>query len=197
MTKKEHKVICADENGITIYFLDTQKHKNCAYLNPYSYSSYKNFRLRLSKIKAYMDSSSGYKGKRYQQSKFQKLSPAQNRIVRDAVHGLNAYDPDQLYCMTHKEKLEISKLHYNAKKILNPWKQEIINNLVDDFFASWLPNRNHIRKAFQGTKVAVGSDLFYQFSLDDLKISDLDIANKLIEKGVLPRTFIDQLTIAA
>src|SRR5581483_5992542 len=99
--------------------------------------------------------------------------------------------------MTYKEKQEISKLHFKAKKILNPWKTEIINNLIDDFFASWLPSKNHIRRAFHGTKVAVGSDLFHQFSLEDLKISDLDIAYKLMEKGVLPRTFIDLLPIAA
>ena len=191
-----NKCASADEHGVTLYYADSLKHFTYKYQNPRS-SSYRKNESSTAEEKASGFPNSHYRKFKYQERNFRRLSPYQIRVINDAVYGLQGYNRCQLHTMSRKEKQEVIQLHLTATKVLNSWKQEIVSGLVDDFFANWLPEKNGIRRAFQNTKGITDTDLFEQFDFVELNVSYSDIANKLIEKLVLPQDFMDTYRIAA
>lgn len=178
----EHKVVSANTTGFTVYYIDSQRHFTYKYdqpLLPY-----------LKKLKILGDN---YKGKRYQEFDCSEFNGYQRRLYKDAVYGLNSYSLRDLRSMTLKEKLEIKKLNHSAQQALNDWKQELVNDMVDDLLIHGLPHcgklMDKIKAVFQVGERFTSRKEISNLSFADLKLTKRDVALRLMQKGILPQDF--------
>jgi hypothetical protein len=144
----------------------------------------------LKKLKIFGDT---YKGKRYQKFDCGEFNSYQRRLYKDAVYGLNSYSLQELRAMTLKEKLEIKKLNHETQQALNDWKQEIVNDMVDDLLSHGIPGferlMDKIRAVLQVGQKFTSRKEISNLSFADLKLTKRDVALKLMQKGILPQDF--------
>lgn len=174
----EHKVVCADAHGFIVYYTDTEKHW-AHYYSPNTLSKYASQQLT-GKIR---------KIKKYPRGEPIEFSRYQSRLYNDAVYGLGSYSRYQIRRMSWFERKMINDTHQAAKKYLDKYKKKVICREVDSFFASWLPIKNPIRRIFEQMNGHSDVDLFSDFNLEELNFTNRDIANILMEAGILPSNF--------
>lgn len=167
-------------DSMTVYYTDTQRH----FVHPYE--------SKMDNLQLYGNS---YKGVQYQDLSTSMVfesdhfSPYQNRLYKQAILGLKLYTEKELLSMSFKEKWNIERLHRKAQKILNDWKQLIIGKEVDSFLSTWFPHSRLVKGLIEKTKEYTNDSLTNYQSFSDLGISKEQIAQKLVETGILPRAF--------
>jgi hypothetical protein len=174
----EHKVVTAESNGFTVFYTDSQKHYHYEYdqpLLPY-----------LKKLQLFGDN---YKGKKYQQFEADTFTPYQSRLYKDAVYGLNSYSIKQLQAMTTREKQEILRIHRLAQRVINKWKWQIVTGLVDSFMTKTFPRSNILHELVEATKGIMSTREVNTMSFAQLNLTKTDVANKLLQEGILPGNF--------
>jgi hypothetical protein len=180
-----HKVITAGPDSFTVYYTDTQKSYRHNYdrpLLPY-----------LKKLRLFPDN---FQGKSYQEYEMDEFTALQNRIYKDAVYGLNSYSIHQLRSLTTQEKMQIQELHAKAQVVINRYKQEKLNKIVDDFLIKTLPamfpRNKQLKQLFKKGKGRTCAEVNNTMSFGELSISRKELASKLVEKGILPQTFFQK-----
>jgi len=169
MRYNPHKTVSANSKGIIISFRDVNKHK----FQPYE-------ALHIEEIQT--------KGrKRYQELEKPAFNKVQQQLYAEAVYGLSHYSEDDVNKMSKSKKLRVLAKYAKAQRILNRWKQEIINERVDSFLMAFFPN-SPITKALVETK---GHDrsIHESHSFKELGLSQQDVASKLMEVNILPKNF--------
>lgn len=178
--KNENKTFHCTESTITVYYTDSKKH----FVHPYE--------SNLEQIQLYGNS---YKGVQYQDVTNSKVfdtdefSPYQTMLYKQVLLGLKYYSDEEILQMSFKKKLTIDKRHKKAQKLLNEWKQLIINKEVDDFLLKWFPNSKVIKGMVKKTQNYTHESITNYQSFAELKITKKDIADKLIQAGLLPKKF--------
>lgn len=142
--------------------------------------------------------------KRYQDSReivYQErvwLDDYQYKLYKAAMYGLSAYSSHQLYRMSYNEKQKISRFHARAQKVLNQWKQQIVNQLFEQLCSIQLNKfpKNPFNTVFGDTKMGVRQfgkrtdDMFEcTLTFDQLKINRKQIIQKLITERIFPQDF--------
>jgi hypothetical protein len=112
----------------------------------------------------------------------------QNFLYNRAIYGLSIYTPDEVVIMPPDKRKRILQIHKKTQKILNLWKQEIVNILANKLFTDVFPGME-ITKSL--TKFGTDGDPEYinNMSFKMLKISKEQIISKLIENKILPKNF--------
>ena len=81
----------------------------------------------------------------YEVDEFNNL---QNKLYKEALFGLSNYSQEDIKKLSYQEQNRINKIHRKTQSILNLWKQEICNNIVNSLMKSLFPKSN-ITKSFQ------------------------------------------------
>ena len=116
-------------------------------------------------------------------------SPHQNFLYNRALHGLSIYTPEEVMIMLPEKRKRILKVHKKAQKILNLWKQEIVNIAANKFFTNIFPDTEFTKCLvdFYGTEG--DPDYINKMSFKMLKISKEQVISKLIKHKILPKNF--------
>lgn len=117
-----------------------------------------------------------------------RMNDYQNFLYRRALYGLKVYTKDELSEM-HPEKQErINRVYWKAQRVLNRYKQELINEFSNKIFSTFFPHSKITKllcTELNVTDPKFRNDLtFKQLGLDKSKI-----VNRLIERKVLPTNF--------
>lgn len=117
------------------------------------------------------------------------LTTHQNFLYNRALYGLSIYTPEEVVIMAPEKRKRILQIHKKTQKILNLWKQEIVNILANKLFTDIFPD-TEITNCFVKTFGIEGDPEYVNnMSFKALKITKEQIISKLIEKKVLPKNF--------
>ncbi|HEY4062276.1 MAG TPA: hypothetical protein VGM30_10270 [Puia sp.] len=184
-----NKTSHCNEKSVTVYYTDSKHH----FTLPYESNQIQDLQLH----------GNSFEGKSYQDRtpslvfESDVFSPYQNRLYKDALHGLSMYTDKEIATMSFKDKLKIENLHKRAQRVLNEWKQSIVSKEVDDLLLSLFHKSTFLKKSIiERTKNYTNNALTNYQSFAELGISRIDIAKKLIEQGILPRVFFNLKTAA-
>jgi hypothetical protein len=178
-TNNQHKVISCGPQKITIYHLDSNKHRFESYDQP--------LKSHLDKLQLF---GSAYKGKVYQEYE-QEFTSVQMRQYHDAMFGLKSYSSQQLRSMSQKEKAEIMQMHTAANKVLGKWKQQLASRMVDDMLTKLIPKAKSAKEMIALTKGRTDNTMRVNMTFRDLKVTKAQIAQKLVDKNILPQDFFE------
>ena len=168
-----NKTISANSKGITISFVDVNKHQFIYYNNN-------------NDVVKSIQRKGTVKYQELEKSDFNKL---QQHLYNQAVYGLKSF-PNQVIMEMKTEKIRtIHDTHVRAKHVINNYKQEVANVGIDAFLSKLFPNSPIVKQMLnvKGTDPAIKIPM----SLRDLKITPLMLAKKLVEYKVLPENFFN------
>lgn len=111
----------------------------------------------------------------------------QQRLYAEVIYGLTIFKPEEISKLSPKRKYEIVTTFKKSQKILNEWKQEIINFKVNGFLS----------KLFPKSKVVIDlvningyeETIKCKHSFKELGLTQEVIAKKLVQCGILPPNF--------
>jgi len=118
-----------------------------------------------------------------------KLTPTQKDLYSKVVYGFKAYTAEEIKNMSERKKINVTVTYTKAQRILRNWKQDIAFKKLDNFLMFLFPNSPIIK---QMTGINGHLDKIEpkdEISFRDLGIKQMQIANKLIEAGLLPKNF--------
>jgi hypothetical protein len=119
----------------------------------------------------------------------------QNFLYNRALYGLSVYSEKELQEMSLEKKQRVIKLYKKAQKVINLWKQEIVNILANKFFMNWFPDMEITKCFIKHYGIAGDPEYVNNMSFKMLKITKKQIIDKLIETKVLPKVFYELNTI--
>lgn len=116
------------------------------------------------------------------------LNDYQNFLYKRALYGLKVYTQEELDEM-HPEKQErITRVYWKAQRVLNKYKQEIINEESNRIMKVLFPHSQLTKLLL--TELNVTDPRFRNdLTFRQLGIDKPHIVNKLIERRVLPKNF--------
>lgn len=126
------------------------------------------------------------RGKRYQQIEYH-LNSRQNFLYYRALFGLSVYTQLEIKEMRKDQRKRIKKVHKRTQLVLNVWKQELINQLTNNFFIKYFP-KSPVTKSFVES-TTVDPTFKCSINLETLKINKKQVVDKLINEGILPHNF--------
>ena len=174
---KSEKTASCNSRGIIISYGDNNKHQ---------FVNYQSRNERVQHMQIY-----GKKNYQFKQPvvEFNKI---QEDLYYKAIHGFNAFTQEELSKMTSSKKFYVRLMYTKAHKLLNRWKQEIINEKMDGLFLKMFPKSPIVKQLISVKGYDDTLDVSY-ITFKDLGISKESIAKKLIEFNILPSNFF-QLT---
>ena len=167
MHNNQNKTVSANSKGIVICFRDVNKHRFIPYESQY-----------VKQIQLYGTS-------KYQHIEAVVFNSTQRRIYDEALYGFAIYSTEEVRCFTPTKKHFIQKNYHRVQRFLARWKEDIMNQRIDNFLLK-LFHRSDVIKEF--VKVTSSE---YQFSNPGLQLSDDVIARKLVEFKLLPSNFFN------
>lgn len=171
---------CTGKN-LTVYYEDTNKH----FVYPYETSPIESIQLY----------GNQFKGIQLQDVTVPQLvesdilSDYQNKLYKDAIHGLSYYSKKDIEKMSVRERTAIFRVNAKTQRVLNAWKQTIVNMEVDGFLKTLFPKSKIVDQILEKTKTNYDDKIISDFSFAELGISKKQIINKLIQEQVLPVRF--------
>lgn len=168
MYNNPNKTISVNSNGIVISYIDNNKHQFIKFEN--------------------QDAPRRMPAK-YQEIEKSVFNYTQQKLYSETLYGLNLYTEETISKMPRFRLIKILDTYNRAQKLINRWKQEIVNHKVDRLMLALFP-KSPITKQFVET---TGSDdtIKSKFSFKDLKLDQKKIADMLIKEGILPNNFYD------
>lgn len=116
-------------------------------------------------------------------------SEHQNFLYNRALYGLSIYTPEEVVIMTPEKRKKIMQIHKKTQKILNLWKQEIVNILANKFFTDVFPDMEITKCLVECYGTEGDPEYINNMSFKSLKINKEQIICYLIEKKILPKNF--------
>lgn len=171
MSINPHKTISANSGGIIISFRDVNKHQWL----PFDSQAVKSVQIN-GTVK-------------YQKLETPVFNKYQDKLYAEAMHGLKAYSEKELSKMPVRLKDKIQMVASKAQYVLNNWKQEIVNQRVDNLLLTLFPHSKTVKQiaAVKGTDPSY----YNQQTFKQLGISKKSIAEKLVQTRVLPENFFN------
>lgn len=124
-----------------------------------------------------------------QKTKEDYYSKHQNFLYNRALYGLSIYLLDEVMLMPLEKKKRITKIHKRSQKIMNLWKQEIVNTLANKLFTDIFPDMEITKCLVKYYGTEGDPEYVNNMSFKLLKISKEQIISKLIETKILPKNF--------
>lgn len=160
-----HKTVSAKANGIVISFRESNKNH----------------------FMAYQDGQATDKTVRYQTITRPTFNKVQQKLYAETVYGLTAFTIDELEMMPKTRKKSVLSRFLKAQDILNQWKQHIVCSKIDHILLSIFPRSTIVKKL--ATVNGADKDIKDRHTFKELGISQVEIAKKLVEEGILPKDF--------
>ena len=156
-----NKVISANSKGIIISFRDVNKQK-FVYYNDNPVVNHKSTPKKITKNFG--------------------LNQLQHRQYNQVVYGLKAIPQEVLMEMKTEAIKRIHNQHLKAKEIINNFKQEVSNQLVDNLLMKLFP-RSTVAKQMRNVK-GYDRSIKCNISLKDLEITPVILSKKLVEENL-------------
>jgi hypothetical protein len=124
-------------------------------------------------------------------SRFEKdpYNSYQNFLYNRALYGLSIYSQDEISKMSIEKKKRISKAHKKCQNVVNLLKQEVTNQLANDFFKNLFPETRITNSLINYYGIAGHPDHVNNMSFKLLNISKPLVIARLIETKILPKNF--------
>ena len=124
-------------------------------------------------------------------SRFEKdpYNSYQNFLYNRALHGLSIYSQDEVSKMSIEKKKRINKSHNKCQTVVNLLKQEVTNQLANDFFVRWFPEMEITKSLVNYFGTTGHEDHINNMSFKLLKISKPLVIARLIETKLLTKNF--------
>lgn len=116
-------------------------------------------------------------------------SEHQNFLYNRALFGLSMYKPEEVVIMAPDKRKRIIQIHKKTQKILNLWKQEIVNRMANRFFTDVFPDTEITKCLVECYGIAGDPEYINNMSFKDLKIKKEQIIAHLIQHKILPKNF--------
>lgn len=169
--RNSDKTISANSKGIVISYGDRNKHQ---------FVNYQSTSKEVEKIQLY--------GSHRREPIFY-FTPTQKDLFQKVVYGLSAYTKEEITSMSKYKKHQVIVSYTKAQRILNRWKQEIVNETIDTLFLRMFPKSKTAKQMV--SEKGYDDNLECTISFKDLGISKKQVVNKLIEFGLLPENFFN------
>lgn len=135
----------------------------------------------------YQVNGTSHRGKRYQLVEHDTLNNTQNFLYHRALFGLSVYSQAEIKEMHWEKRERIKKVHKRTQRILNIWKQEIVNRLSNALFLTIFPDNDLTRDLVK--RVDIDPDFKCPLSFQALNIKKREVVDKLLKEGILPNNF--------
>jgi len=119
----------------------------------------------------------------------EQYSLHQNFLYNRALYGLGIYTPEEVVTMLPEKRKRIIRLYKKTQKIINLWKQEIVNILANKLFTDIFPDMEFTKCLVEYYGTEGDPEYINNMSFKNLKISKEQVINKLIENKILPKNF--------
>ena len=173
----QEKSISANSNGIIISYGDAKKHQFMRYETPSHVNKIQTEgTVKYQKIEEPI-----------------KFNPTQKDLFSKVVYGFKAFTKQEIEAMNERKRINVTVTYTKAQRILSKWKQQIAFGKLDKLLLSLFHNSLIIRQMSGITGQLDNIPKDEQVSFKDLGVNQNQIANKLIEFGLLPQNFY-QLT---
>jgi hypothetical protein len=176
MNTNRNKTVHVTAEGITICYTDTNKHE----FIPFETHTV------LNNLQLYGNS---YKGRKFQRYERDEFTPAQTHLYKDAIFGLSHYTAQERARLTLTERFKIQQLNQTTQKVLNKWKQQLLNSAVDDLLSNLFFHSTAVKAMVEKTHNATDKKMVNHHTFAELGINKRMIAEKLVNCKVLPDTF--------
>lgn len=171
-----NKTVSANSNGFIISYGDANKHQFMRYgITP----------AHVKKIQI----EGTVKYQRVEEPQPIIFNPVQKELYSRVVHGFKAFTKEEIELMPERKRIAVKVNYTKAQRILSKWKQEIAFKKLDGFLLSLFPKSSIIKEMSEVYGQLEDIPREDQISFKDLKINQNQIANKLIEFGLLPQNF--------
>ena len=165
-----HKTISAGQNGITIYFVDNNKH------------AFKKYESTIDLSKIQIEGTA-----KYQEFEKNVFNPVQEKLYAQVVYGFDAYETQAIKEMSPKTKRFIKVRYTKAQQLINRWKQEITNSYIDSFLTKLFP-KSKLVEHFSSIK-GFDKDYLSTFSFKEVGLCKIKIAELIMKNNLLPQYF--------
>jgi len=115
----------------------------------------------------------------------------QNFLYKRALYGLSVYSAAELSIMHGDKRKRILKVHTRTQNVLNLWKQEMVNGMVNTIFSSLFHHSKFAKQIVE--KFGTETDQNYISSVDfkSLGVEKKQIVSKLMQEKILPANFYE------
>jgi hypothetical protein len=124
-------------------------------------------------------------------SRFEKdpYNSYQNFLYNRALFGLSIYSQDEISKMSIEKKKRINKSYKKCQVVVNLLKQEVTNQMANDFFVRIFPGMEITNSLVNYFGTEGHPEHVNNMSFKMLKMNKTLIITRLIEKKVLPKNF--------
>jgi len=112
----------------------------------------------------------------------------QNFLYKRAMIGLKMYNQDELLSMHEDKRKRIIKVYSRTQKVLNLYKQELVNNKTNKLFSILFPNSS-ITKELTENHNYTDPKFINTIPFRDLGVSKYMLVERLILEKILPHNF--------
>lgn len=167
MRNKQNKTISANSKGIIVSYTDNNKHMFVKFENQ--------------DVPRHMPA-------KYQQIEKPLFNERQHKIYSEALYGLSIYPESIVRKMPKKILMKITTRTELVQKNINKWKQEIVNDRVDNLLLALFP-KSPIVKQMVG--IEADDSIKCNFSFKKVGLNQEKIAKRLISLNLLPLNFFE------
>lgn len=125
---------------------------------------------------------------KYERDEFNSI---QNKLYKEVLFGLSNFSETEIKAIPYKEQNRINKTHRHAQSILNIWKQELCNGIVNSLFKALFPKSPITKELTEEYSNQIDHNFKNFINFKDLGISKKQIVDKLILHNVLPKNFFE------
>jgi hypothetical protein len=166
--KNENKTVSVSATGITVFYTDSNKHY---------FVKFEKTQKPVAKQK-----------KQYLKTEESVFNNKQQKMYLEALYGLSIYPEEVIRKMPTTVVTKIISRCQIVQKTINRWKQEIVNEKVDNLLLALFPKSPVIKSI-----IGIEPDDFVKckFSSKEVGLNQEKIAKRLISLNLLPVNFFD------
>ena len=131
-----------------------------------------------------------FEKKKYSEAVCSRLNDYQNFLYKRALFGLSIFTEEEIKNMRWDKKQRIIKVHKRTQKVLNLWKQEILNqranSLLNKFFVT---KSSEMAREVIDSPMETDEEIPCKLSFKELNLLKMDIVLKLFKEKILPPDF--------
>jgi hypothetical protein len=161
-----NKTVSVSATGMIISFTDSNKHHF----------------VKFEKIKH-------ARKKQHEETETSVFTNKQQKMYLEAIYGLSIHPQEIVNRMPKNVVMKIITRCEIVQRVINRWKQEIVNESVDSFLLKLFPN-SPVTKAMVNTN-GYDDSIKSKMSFKELGVDQYKIAKKLVEEKLLPENFFN------
>jgi hypothetical protein len=167
MANNPNKTVSVCATGMIVFFTDSNKHH------------FVKFEKRFKPVVK----------KQTKEADVYVFNKKQEKMYLEALYGLSIYSEEVVNKLPKNVVVKIMSRCEVVQKILNRWKQEIVNQRVDGLLLSLFP-KSPVVKAMVDT-TGYDDTLRTNIPFRNLGLNQYEIAKKLVQEKLLPQNFFN------